>query len=1191
MRFSFLLLLQMLAGLLLTHTVVAQNNIPWHCADEELTTLQRQLYPAYNATEDRNNLLLKEYMGTMLKCRRKPVFRSDARMMDDSTNYTIPVVVHVVHPAGEPYGTGTNVSYAQIRSQIEALNAAFGRNYPAYNGQTHPAYAQDTHIRFCLARLPADTVHWANGPGGVEYGVVRYNDNTGAYNHNITVTSANQLLSVTHPNSNRFPFAQYFNIWLVKTIGGGDNVMGYAPRPINAAYPLDGVVMRADIFGDNTTGNLFLNNNFGLSQGKILAHETGHYLNLYHIFQWGCAGANAAGAATDACDLNGDMICDIEPATTQNIWCNTTIPNTCTANYATGTTTLDMINDYMSYADDDCMNTFTLNQAQRMWATLQLQRKTLWQTTNLVSTGVLGANACVPPYLNVQINTNDAVFCAGKPIVFSNPTAGNTATAWQWQFPSGSIATATTSTATVTYNTPGSYKAFLQVSSGSTIRRDSLLFTVLDCKLNSSMLYMANWYFGKFCSVSFSSGAPVQTNTALANNTMQGESSYAGQLAYVGATVSLSDSVGNLLFYSNAVSVWNKNHQKITTSSIFGTSDINASTGVCYIPYPGQPGKYFIAGVYPNFDGGASGVRFVLVDLLANTVTPYQEFQHPSLPNRFSQYLTVVPHCNGTDYWIITKGAGWSGDTRFYSFLVTGTGIDKNQAPVISAGFQQLGYGGSGYQLKANRKGDKLIMTSPPVNTNAAGALYDFDSRTGTISNERLIPNATGYNNIQTGTAFSPNGEYFYLMRSSNLATNGLPYWLFQYRVSDMQYNIIDAPGFHFGSAFQPGPDNQIYVSTQANELSRINNPDQWGGVSVNGYAITFPPVGSGVGNRTLTSIPAFIDARRPEPAHPDFDTKLISCNTYRFTSLCFDNYTATWDAGDGAPLQMGSNITHQYTRTGTFTVKLSLSRNGATVGTTSKQVMVLPLSVAVAGPTNVCSNSQYPTQYFSPVLLGVNYRWQVDYGSIVGPNTLPFVDVSWFSVSNTGRVLLEVRRDSCVLSDALDVVITKGVAINWQLKDSVCTYDSSLLLAASPAGGKYSGLGVSGNRFSPAAAGVGNHTIAYDYYNESNCPGHVEKTVRVRTCNVPIDAGSSCTDVLNNVQITSNPVRNEIQFKSTYVLSLVQVYNSIGQRVAAGIPVNSRFQLPVLAAGVYFLRIHCPGSSVSKTFRFLKVN
>ena len=66
--------------------------------------------------------------------------------------------------------------------------------------------------------------------------------------------------------------------------------------------------MRSDLFGSNTTGwgvfNLFPSN----SDGKILAHEVGHYLNLYHTFHAGCAGT-------------GDLVSDTTPEAVNNWGC------------------------------------------------------------------------------------------------------------------------------------------------------------------------------------------------------------------------------------------------------------------------------------------------------------------------------------------------------------------------------------------------------------------------------------------------------------------------------------------------------------------------------------------------------------------------------------------------------------------------------------------------------------------------------------------------------------------------------------------------------------------------------------------------------------------------------------------------------------------------------------------------------
>ncbi|MBK6829180.1 MAG: hypothetical protein IPG86_21090 [Chitinophagaceae bacterium] len=51
------------------------------------------------------------------------------RYFPGGPDFIIPVVVHIVHN-GEPVGTGTNISYAQVKSQLDALNAGFFN----YNG-------------------------------------------------------------------------------------------------------------------------------------------------------------------------------------------------------------------------------------------------------------------------------------------------------------------------------------------------------------------------------------------------------------------------------------------------------------------------------------------------------------------------------------------------------------------------------------------------------------------------------------------------------------------------------------------------------------------------------------------------------------------------------------------------------------------------------------------------------------------------------------------------------------------------------------------------------------------------------------------------------------------------------------------------------------------------------------------------
>ena len=64
---------------------------------------------------------------------------------------------------------------------------------------------------------------------------------------------------------------------------------------------------------------------------------------------------------------------------------------------------------------------------------------------------------------------------------------------------------------------------------------------------------------------------------------------------------------------------------------------------------------------------------------------------------------------------------------------------------------------------------------------------------------------------------------------------------------------------------------------------------------------------------------------------------------------------------------------------------------------------------------------------------------------------------------------------------------------------DSICTGVSPLILGtATPAGGIYTGAGISGNQFSPTAAGTGVHTITYTYTDAQGCSANATQTITV---------------------------------------------------------------------------------------------
>ncbi len=107
-----------------------------------------------------------------------------------------------------------------------------------------------------------------------------------------------------------------------------------------------------------------------------------------------------------------------------------------------------------------------------------------------------------------------------------------------------------------------------------------------------------NWYFGDKAGLNFSSGTP----TLELNSTML--------MKETGSTI--SDSNGNLLFYTNGDTIWNKNHQIM----INGTGLLNsmsASQGGLIVKKPGLNNEYY---VFSNDDsGGSDGVRYHIVNM------------------------------------------------------------------------------------------------------------------------------------------------------------------------------------------------------------------------------------------------------------------------------------------------------------------------------------------------------------------------------------------------------------------------------------------------------------------------------------------------------------------------------------------------------------------------------------------------
>ncbi|RZL07646.1 MAG: zinc metalloprotease, partial [Hymenobacter sp.] len=279
--------------------------------------------------------------------------------------YTLPVVVHVIYN-GEAVGVGTNISQAQIQSQIDVLNEDYrnlnadGNNTAVVPGVFQPLRG-DAQVQFQRAlRDPSGNMM-------AEPGIDRVNRTTKGFRAG-PYTEA--YIDATIKPQTYWNPEQYINIW-VMDLGGG--LLGYAQFPDNTANlgglsPLgglattDGVVILYYGFGSrvkNPTGTYEAPGQAPLSnpydKGRTLTHELGHYLSLRHI--WGDDDDEP-----DRCSFS-DYVTDTPNQSIENFGCPS-FPHITCANTPGG----DMFMNYMDYVNDACMAMFSKGQADRIQA-------------------------------------------------------------------------------------------------------------------------------------------------------------------------------------------------------------------------------------------------------------------------------------------------------------------------------------------------------------------------------------------------------------------------------------------------------------------------------------------------------------------------------------------------------------------------------------------------------------------------------------------------------------------------------------------------------------------------------------------------------------------------------------------------------------------------------------------------------
>lgn len=364
----------------------------------------------------------------------------------------------------------------------------------------------------------------------------------------------------------------------------------------------------------------------------------------------------------------------------------------------------------------------------------------------------------------------------------------------------------------------------------------------------STQIYSQNsgniWYFGENAGLNFSTNPPTVLTDGL---TFCRE-----------GVATVSDSSGLLVFYTDGVTVWNKNHAVMNNgNNLQGhTSSTHSAT---VVKQPGTNSNYYIF-TTPDKDVSSTGFRYTVVDMslnngLGGVVTGAKNIL---IDNNTSEKVCILQIHKDTA-WIIHHQ--WNNNT-FNAYPLTSQGL---QSPVTSnvGGVVGSNIANSVGYMKSSVKGNKIAMCvmdytyDSPANKRVE--VFDFNVHTGQISNPLVLqaPTVSSDGAGYYGVEFSPSGTLLYV-------SHIIPGAVYQYNlalstpseINNSRIELSSPQNTYFGS-LQLAKNGKIYIAKEYSTfLDVIDNPDILG--TACGYVSNGQSLGTKKSRLGLPVIPYF---------------------------------------------------------------------------------------------------------------------------------------------------------------------------------------------------------------------------------------------------------------------------------------------------------------------------------------------
>ncbi len=556
------------------------------------------------------------------------------------------------------------------------------------------------------------------------------------------------------------------------------------------------------------------------------------------------------------------------------------------------------------------------------------------------------------------------------------------------------------------------------------------------CLLTATFAYAQNeanrWYFGEHAGLDFNAGIPSPALDG-ALNTFEG-------------CATISTAVGNLLFYTDGITVWNKNHDVMLNGNGLNGNTSSTSSAII-VPKPNSSNIYYIFTV--DAIAGPKGLQYSEVDItLDGGLGAITTNKNIILETPITEKVAATYNEVTNEYWIISHK--WNSDA-FLAYNISENGL--NTIPVISSiGTYVEGDSSSKVigQIKISPDGTKLAVANYDNNAQ----LFDFDINTGIVSNPLTILEFSSAKPIY-GIEFSSNSKVLYVTVSFN--------GIYQYNLGLNSLEDIKQSEFFISNpsigGLQIASNGKIYVARpHTTYVDYIDKPNALGADS--NYQFNGVFLG---GKICRGNLPPFISSFFKGAFQ--VSNVCVGDNTNFTETLSIPYDSVLWDFGDGQTSSL-TNPSHVYSNSGDYNVSLTVTISG-NVSTGTKVITVYDQPEAFQpGDLLICNTNEDNGLYTfdltsqneailngqSTSIFEVLYYASVEDfnsgNSIVNPEE--FIIESSNSGQNIIAVVRNINNTNCYAMTLFTLMVKEAPVLNMPLQWTICGDGSVDIIADS---------------------------------------------------------------------------------------------------------------------------------------------